>query len=133
MILDGLFDMINLVKNWLKKHLVKKAAKSYKAKDVYLSPKDAATAKGEPWVAVLDTHVDINNPRNGFFELDWNEHFILMLRQNGYVGGSDEAIVDLWFQDLCREIGNEEGVPMDRRYSGYINVNKIGNGKSEMS
>jgi hypothetical protein len=98
-----------------------------------LSPKELATEKKEPWVAVLDTKVNPENPRNGFFELDWNEHFVLMLRNNGYTGGSEEEIVDAWFGDLCKEIGNEEGIMMDRRFSGYINVNNLGNGKSEIS
>jgi hypothetical protein len=42
-----------------------------------LSPKEIATEKKEPWVAVLDTHVNKDNIRNGFFELDWNEFFVL--------------------------------------------------------
>lgn len=98
-----------------------------------ISPKELATEKEEPWVAVLETHVNIENPRNGFFELDWNDYFVAYLRDNGYSGGSDEEVVDGWFQDLCREIGNEEGVMMDRRYSGYINVNNLGDGRSEVS
>lgn len=98
-----------------------------------LSPKELATEKKEPWVAVLQTHVNPESPRNGFFELDWNEFFIVYLRDNGYTGGSDEEVVDVWFQDLCREIGNEENIMMDRRFSGYINVNNLGNGKSEIS
>lgn len=99
-----------------------------------LSPKERANEKKEPWVAVLETHVNPESPRNGFFELDWNEHFVLMLRNNGYTGTSEEEIVDQWFSDLCREVGSEENVPsMDRRGSGYINVNNLGNGKSEVS
>jgi len=54
------------------------------------------------------------------------------LREAGYTGGTDEELVDKWFQDLCREIGNDEGLPMDRRYGGYVNVNNLGNGKSEI-
>lgn len=96
-------------------------------------PKVLATEKQEPWISVLETHVNAENPRNGFFELDWNEFFIAYLRDNGYTGGSDEEIVDGWFQDLCRNIGNEENIMMDRRFSGYINVNKLSNGKSEIS
>jgi hypothetical protein len=95
--------------------------------------KEIATANKEPWVAVLDTHVNKDNVRNGFFELDWNEYFVLQLRSNGYQGDSDEAIVDQWFQDLCRNIGNDTGVNMDRRGSGYVNVNNLGNGKTEVS
>jgi len=98
-----------------------------------LTPRELATEKKEPWVAVLETHVNKENVRNGFFELDWNEYFVLQLRSNGYQGDSDESIVDQWFQDLCRNIGAEEGISMDRRGSGYVNVNNLGNGKSEVS
>ena len=100
-----------------------------------LSPKERATAKGEPWVAVLDTHVNKDNLRNGFFELDWNEHFIVQLRQAGYgsEGDPDEEIVDRWFRILCKDVAGEEGVDMTDRGAGYINVTKLANGKSEIS
>jgi len=97
-----------------------------------LSPKELANEKGEPYVAVLDTKVNTDNVRNGFFELDWNEHFIVQLRLNGFQGQSEEEIVDLWFQELCRNVGAEAGVNMDRRASGYVNVNNLGDGKSEI-
>jgi hypothetical protein len=102
------------------------------AEDAKLSPKEKATANKEPWVAVLDTHVNNENVRNGFFELDWNEYFVLQLRSAGYIGNSDEEVVDIWFQELCRNVGSEEGVNMDRRGSGFINVNNLGDGKSEV-
>lgn len=97
-----------------------------------LTPKELASEKKEPWVAVLDTHVNKENVRNGFFELDWNEYFVLQLRSAGYTGDSDEAIVDKWFQELCRGVGAEEGVDMERRGSGFVNVNNLGNGKVEV-
>ena len=65
------------------------------------TPKERATEAKEPWVAVLDTHVNKDNVRNGFFELDWNEYFVLQLKQAGYKGDSEEEIVDGWFQELC--------------------------------
>jgi hypothetical protein len=86
-----------------------------------LNPKELATEKKEPWVGVLDTHVNKENVRNGFFELDWNEYFVVQLKSAGYVGESDEEIVDKWFQELCRNVGAEAGVNMDRRGSGYVN------------
>ena len=95
--------------------------------------KEIATEKKEPWVAVMDTHVNKDNIRNGFFELDWNEYFVLQLRTEGYQGETDESVVDIWFQELCRNIGSEAGVNMDRRGSGYINVNNLGDGRSEIS
>jgi hypothetical protein len=111
-----------------------KEAEKYKVQAAPLDPKEAANAKKEPWVAVLQTHVNPESPKNGFFELDWNEHFVLMLRNNGYTGVTEEEIVDQWFSDLCREVGSEENVPgMDRRGAGYINVNNLGNGRTEVS
>ena len=97
-----------------------------------LGPKELATEKKEPWVAVLDTHVNKDNIRNGFFELDWNEYFVLQLKEAGYKGDTEEAVVDQWFQELCRGVGSESGIDMDRRGSGFINVNNLGDGKSEV-
>ena len=93
--------------------------------------KQEATKKGEPWVAVLDTQVNPDNIRNGFFELDWNDEFVNMLQQSGYQGQSDEEIVDRWFQTLCRTIGNEQGI--DVTGSGYVQINRRDDGKTEIS
>lgn len=98
-----------------------------------LSPKDLATEKKEPWVGVLETHVNQENVRNGFFELDWNEYFVLQLRGAGYTGATDEEVVDKWFQELCRNVGAEAGVDMDRRGSGFVNRALRDDGKSEVS
>lgn len=98
-----------------------------------LSPKELASEKKEPWVCVLNTHVNSDNIKNGFFELDWNEYFILELTNAGYTGSTEEEIVDKWFSELCRNIGSESNVNMDRRGSGFINVNNLGNGRTEMS
>jgi hypothetical protein len=99
-----------------------------------MTPKERATAKGEAWVDVLKTHVNKDNLRNGFFELDWNEQFVLQLKQQGYGfdGDPDEEIVDRWFRDLCRDILADEGQDTNRP-AGYINVVPISQGKSEVS
>lgn len=98
-----------------------------------LSPKERATEAKEPWVAVLETHVNKDNLRNGFFELDWNEYFVLQLRTAGYVGDTEEAVVDEWFSELCRNLGAEEGVDMSRRGAGYVNRALRDDGRSEVS
>jgi hypothetical protein len=99
------------------------------------TPKERATARGEPWVGVLETHINKENLRNGFFELDWNDEFVLQLKQAGYGfdGDKDEEIVDRWFRTLCKDVANEEGIDMTDRGAGYINVKKIAEGKSEVS
>lgn len=82
---------------------------------VQLSPKDKATANGEPWVGVIETHVNPENIRNGFFELDWNQMFIDQLKLNGYGynGDSDESVIDRWFKELCANVVMEGEYPSD--------------------
>jgi hypothetical protein len=98
-----------------------------------MTPKERATAKGEPWVAVLDTHVNKDNIRNGFFELDWNQQFVLQLKQvgYGYDGDPEEEIVDRWFRDLARNVLADEGQDTTRG-AGYINVSKLPGGKAQV-
>ena len=86
-----------------------------------LTPKQRATKKKEPWVAVLDTHVNKENVRNGFFELDWNEYFVLQLKQDGYGadGDKDEEIVDRWFRELCAN------VVVDGDYGGPVQTGTL--------
>lgn len=98
-----------------------------------MTPKDRANKKGEPWVAVLDTHVNKDNIRNGFFELDWNEHFITELKRSGYGfdGDPDEEIVDRWFRDLARNMLAEEGLDTNRG-AGFINVTKLAGNKAQV-
>ena len=83
---------------------------------------------------MLDTKVNPENPRNGFFELDWNEYFVLQLKQAGYGfdGDPDEEIVDRWFRELARNILADEGQDTSRG-AGFINVIPISQGKSEVS
>jgi len=94
--------------------------------------KQQATKKGEPWVAVLDTQVNPDNIRNGFFELDWNNEFIERLLDAGYKGETNEEIVDAWFRTIVTQMLAEEGVDTERQM-GYINVTPIDKGRSEVS
>ena len=94
--------------------------------------KEAATKAGEPWVAVLDTQINPENIRNGFFELDWNNEFIEQLLDAGYQGESQEEIVDKWFKTIVIQMLEEEGMDTNRG-AGYINVVPIDKGKSEVS
>lgn len=99
-----------------------------------MSPKEKATSKGEPWVSVLETHINKENIRNGFFELDWNEEFIVELKKSGYGfdGDATEEIVDRWFRDIVRNMLADEGLDTSRG-AGYINVVPINKGRSEVS
>ncbi len=89
MYLDGVFEMFDFIKKLFKK---KPTAKSMKN-------------SSEPWVNVVAAHVDPANPKQGYFELEWNPAFVIFLRENGYTGYSPEEIVDKWFTELCRNVG----------------------------
>jgi len=94
--------------------------------------KQEATERGEPWVAVLDTQVNPNDIKNGFFELDWNNEFIERLLDAGYQGETNEEIVDGWFRTIVVQMLEEEGLDTQREM-GYINVVPIDKGKSSVS
>jgi hypothetical protein len=130
-------DKLEAEKTQAQEALANAQAETIKAQELEaqakMTPKDRANAKGEPWVAVLDTHVNKENVRNGFFELDWNDQFVLQLKQAGYGfdGDPDEEIVDRWFRDLASNMLVEEG-QSPARGAGYINVSRLPNGKAQV-
>ena len=91
-----------------------------------LSDKEVATKKKEPWVGVLNTHVNKENVRNGFFELDWNKYFIVQLKQQGYgvENDPDEEVVDRWFRELCANVvvDGDYGGPLD---TGSLDISSV--------
>lgn len=95
MYLDGVFDMFDTIKNLFS---------SKKKTESTLTAKEIATAKKEPYIVVVETKVDPDNPANGYFELDWNSYFVDDLRKAGYNGITEEEIVDKWFKALCQNI-----------------------------
>jgi hypothetical protein len=97
--------MLTRLKNiFNSKKAVKKAGKTVSK----VSEKDQATAKGEPYVRVVNVDLNEENPSDGFFELEWNKIFVDKLRENGYSGTTEEEIVDSWFTQLCRNIGDAD-------------------------
>jgi hypothetical protein len=93
--------------------MFKKLKSLFAAKEVApkISEKDQATARGEPYVRVLNVNIDKQNPGDGYFELEWNQLFIKELLSAGYQGQSEEEIIDQWFTALCRNIaaGSDDG------------------------
>lgn len=75
--------------------------------------KAVATIKKEPWVNVVKMGVNPSNVAAGYFELDWNDEFIAMLHENGYVGQNDEEVVNKWFNDVCRTVLIQEKADQD--------------------
>ena len=97
--------------------------------------KEIATDNKEPYVTILAVDVDKEDPSYGSFELDWNEYFILKLRRMGYPGDTDEVVIDLWFQQVCRNILLEtyEQETANGDNIRYISRKDLGGGKTEVS
>ena len=126
-------DIIKKVKDvFVKKTEDKKTPSKDPKLDALMAEKEKATKDGKPWVAVLNTHINKDNIKNGFFELDWNNEFIEQLVDAGYKGESNEQIVDGWFKTIAMQILGEQGVDTAREM-GYINVIPIDKDKSEVS
>ena len=125
-------DIIKKVKDIFVKKKETTTEESNPRLEALMKEKEQATAKGEPWVAVLDTKINEDNIKNGFFELDWNNEFIEKLLDAGYKGESNEQIVDAWFKTIARNILQEEGMDPTRG-AGYINTKNLSGDKSEIS
>ena len=116
----------------MKSEEVKELSPEQQRRDILDKEKAQATKDKKPWVAVLDTQVNPDNIKNGFFELDWNNEFIEQLIDAGYQGEEPEHIVDAWFRTIATQMLEEEGQDADRGM-GYINTSKADdNGKSEV-
>jgi hypothetical protein len=122
-------EMIEFIK---KLFSVNNKEAAFNALEPKKTPKEIATENKEPWVAVMNTHVNKDNIRNGFFELDWNEYFVLQLRTAGYAGSTDEEIVDAWFSELCRNLGGEAGIDMNGRGAGFVDRALRDDGRTEI-
>ncbi len=75
--------------------------------------KAVATINKEPWVNVVKMGVNPTNVTQGFFELDWNDEFVIMLQEAGIQGTSDEEIVNKWFNGVCRTVLIQEQADQD--------------------
>jgi len=101
------------------------------------TPKEIATEKGEPYVAILSMDINPENLHEGAFELDWNEKFIANLVRAGYMmkpTDTEAEIVDRWFQNVCRHVVMETWEQEQAMNPGRgSQVRDIGNGRKEVS
>jgi len=132
--IDKLEENLKILKEMEAKAVIETAKAQTAEEQAKMDPKARATARGEPYVAVLDTKVNPDNVRNGFFELDWNDEFVVQLKQAGYGfdGDPEEEIVDRWFRDLAANMLAEAGQDPSRSSAGYINVSKLPNGRAQI-
>jgi len=115
---------------------IEEANKTKKLAEEEKARKDAektlATEKGDPWINIVSIDMEPGNGANiGAIEMDWNEHFIVMLHQNGYNGVSDEDAVDQWFRDVCKHVVLE--TYEDEETGNQINRTELDDGRAEYS
>jgi hypothetical protein len=60
----------------------------------------------QPWVSMPVINWDPNISNRTFFELDYNEHFLQHLRNNGY-DGDDDTVINRWLNDICISIAED--------------------------
>ena len=144
--------MFDKLKNMFKKEEVKpepppqpKPKKERKPKVKKEAPsiteKERVTQAGEPYVSIIRMDLDPNDVNNGAFELDWNEKFIANLVRAGYQMKPNEpesAIVDRWFQTVCRNVAlevyeQEQADPTKRDDVRVIRTRDLGDGRTEVS
>jgi hypothetical protein len=106
-----------------------------------LSPKEQATAKGDPYINILKVDIDPNDINNGAFELDWNDKFVINLIKAGYKikpDDTDADIVDRWFTQVCKNVvlevyEQDQADPDTRAQMRVIQQRDIGDGRTEVS
>ena len=102
------------------------------------TPKEIATERGQPYVAIVSMDINPDNLHEGAFELDWNDKFIANLVRSGYQMQANEAediIVDRWFQNVCRHAVMEtwEQEEAIKKSGVYVQTRDLGDGRSEVS
>ena len=90
-----------------------------------------ADARGEPWIAMPKISWDPINPSKTYFELDYNDHFMGFLRDNGYVGADDECI-NRWLNDVCYSVLEEMDQPEPEMINTVRKI-RLPDGKTEHS
>jgi hypothetical protein len=127
----GLFDRF-------KKKPAQPAEPKQRPAKVTQSAKEVATEKGEPYISIVSVELDPEDIGNGSFELDWNDKFITNLVRAGYQRKPNEdesIIVDRWFQDICRNVVQENYEQWEANYATTrrADTQDLGNGKKSVS
>lgn len=133
--------MFDKMKKWFKAEQPAEPVKKAKPKQKTLTPKEAATKAGEPYIDIVKVSVDPTDISSGSFELDWNDKFIVNLIKAGYQIKKEDTeaeIVDRWFQAVCRNIALEiyeqdQADPSNRADVRVIQQRDLGNGRTEVS
>lgn len=81
-----------------------------------------STLDKEPWV-YIEFIPDTENPEGGAFDWDYNEFYIEALKEKGYVGTTDDEIMEDYLNNICRYVAIDEyeGIGNFDEMVGHIN------------
>lgn len=65
--------------------------------------REKAKASDEPWIEITGERYN-EDTKEVEMNLDWNNAFVKMLRENGYSGHGDSEIVNRWFKSVSDSI-----------------------------
>ena len=89
----------------------------------------------KPWVNVVSVGFNEESIQDGYFELDWNSHFINILEEGDFKGNTEEDLVNSWLQAVCQNIALEdlsmEDIPDQK--DKKVDVKRRDDGKTEYS
>ena len=114
-----------------KKKETKKLTAEEERRAVLAKEKEEATKNKQPWVAVLDTKVNPDDIKNGFFELDWNNEFIEQLLDAGYTEKQMNKLLMLGLKLLLDKYLKMK--VKTHRGAGFIDTSKIDEDKTKVS
>ena len=85
--------------------------------------KRKAILKNEPWAEIVNSGLDLDKGIEGFyFEMDWNPQWIEFLRLHGYVGHTDDQLIEEWLADLFNEQKITGNIDLTQYPMGYTDV-----------
>lgn len=85
----------------------------------------------EPWIAMPKIAWDPIDSSKTYFELDYNDFFLVFLRDNGYQGSDDECI-NRWLNDVCYSVLEEMDQPEPEMINTIRKI-RLPDGKTEHS
>lgn len=72
--------------------------------------KQKANLENSAYFKVIRGEYNETGPGQGtmMFELDWNDTFVKNLKNDGWIGETDDFIVNAWFEDSCKQMLNSD-------------------------
>lgn len=93
------------IKNELRREILNELRSDKEAKEEKQRKKEEERSKEDPHVEIKGM---VHDPKKGIrIELDWNDAFIKHLRDNGFDGPDDDAVVQKYIAILAKQVAED--------------------------